>query len=272
MEALYVLPKLYTAIVISHPSKVCKSPYLVDVKVFDDDNKVIEENVMAHSPALGCCGMISSGAYVLCSAKASEEAKSKSDKVKSKYTIHHVIDTSESDGWAIGVNPMLANPIVRALLENNKIELFQDITELKAEVTVEESRFDFTFKNKEGKKVYLEVKNVPLVDEKDKSIAIFPDGYRKNKAEPVSPRALKHVNHLARLCRENPDVVCALVFLIQRSDVEYFKPSSLDPIYHKAVYDAVDDGVHVLPLCVTWNDNVCSFLKPVQLLDRDFKS
>jgi DNA-binding sugar fermentation-stimulating protein len=288
--SLFSVPKLYTAIVISHPSKVCKSPYLVDVKVYDDDNNVIEENVMAHSPALGCCGMISAGAYVLCSAKASEEAKSKT---KSKYIIHHVIDTSETrDGWAIGVNPMLANPIVKALLLNNKIAMFQDITELKGEVTVDESRFDFTFKNKEGKKVYLEVKNVPLADIIDvaakdrkkinveqlltydinKKIAIFPDGYRKNKAEPVSPRALKHVNHLARLCRENPDVICALVFLIQRNDVEYFKPSCLDPIYHKAVYDAVEAGVKVLPLCVTWNGSDCSFLKAVQLLDRDYKS
>jgi DNA-binding sugar fermentation-stimulating protein len=101
-----------------------------------------------------------------------------------------------------------------------------------------------------------------------KKIAIFPDGYRKNKAEPVSPRALKHVNHLSKIHKENPDVLCALVFLIQRTDVVSFKPSSLDPIYHKAVYDAVEDGVYVLPLCVSWEDNNCSFLKKVELLKK----
>jgi DNA-binding sugar fermentation-stimulating protein len=292
--ALFTLPKLYRAIVISHPSKVCKSPYLVDVKVFDDHDKVIEENVMAHSPALGCCGLISANAYVLCSASKVSKVET-----KSKYVIHHVIDTSNrkddvnAEYFPIGVNPMLANPIVKALLLSNQITMFQDITDLKAEVTVEESRFDFTFQNKDGKKVYLEVKNVPLADLVDvtakerkklnlehnmskydinKKIAIFPDGYRKNKDEPVSPRALKHVNHLSKIHQENPDIICALIFLVQRNDVEYFKPSSLDPIYHKAVYDAVDAGVHVLSIAVTWIGSECKFLKNIVLLDRDFKS
>jgi DNA-binding sugar fermentation-stimulating protein len=281
MESIYNLPKLYKALVLARPSKVCKSPYLADVKVFDEDGNVIEENVMAHSPALGCCGLISKDAYVMC-------AKSESLKAKSKYVIHHVVQDS-----IIGVNPMLANPIVKSLLLQNKIKEFQNIKELKAEITVDESRFDFTFLNEEGKRVYLEVKNVPLADVVDvsekerkkldlehnmhlydftKKIAIFPDGYRKNKAEPVSPRALKHVNHLAKLRRENPDVLCALVFLIQRTDVVSFKPSSLDPIYHKAVYDAIEDGVLVLPLCVSWEDNECKFLKPVELLGKDYKS
>jgi DNA-binding sugar fermentation-stimulating protein len=285
MEPIYNLPKLYKCLVLARPSKVCKSPYLADVKVFDEEGNVIEENVMAHSPALGCCGLISKDAYVMCT-------KSESLKAKSKYVIHHVVQKSKESlelHSVIGVNPMLANPIVKSLLLKNKIEEFQNISELKAEITVDESRFDFTFINQEGKRVYLEVKNVPLADfvdvtEKErkkldiehnmhlydfnKKIAIFPDGYRKNKDEPVSPRALKHVNHLAKIHKENPDVLCALVFLIQRTDVVSFKPSSLDPIYEKAVYDAVEDGVLVLPYCVSWEGSNCSFLKPVELLKK----
>jgi DNA-binding sugar fermentation-stimulating protein len=280
MDTIYTLPKLYKALILARPSKVCKSPYLADVKIFDEENNIIEENVMAHSPALGCCGLISKDEYVMCT-------KSESLKAKSKYIIHHVIQKSLNS--VIGTNPMLANPIVKSLLLHNKIEEFKNIKDLKAEITVDESRFDFTFLNEEGKRVYLEVKNVPLanfidVSEKErkklnlehnihlydfnKKIAIFPDGYRKNKDEPVSPRALKHVNHLSKIHRENPDVLCALVFLIQRSDVVSFKPSSLDPIYEKAIYDAVEDGVLVLPICVTWEDNTCKFLKKVELLKK----
>jgi DNA-binding sugar fermentation-stimulating protein len=280
MEPIYNLPKLYKALVLARPSKVCKSPYLADVKVFDEEGNVVEENVMAHSPALGCCGLISKDAYVMCT-------KSESAKAKSKYVIHHVVQDSKDS--VIGVNPMLANPIVKSLLLKNEIAEFQNISELKTEITVDESRFDFTFLNQEGKRVYLEVKNVPLADfvdvtEKErkkldvehnmhlydfnKKIAIFPDGYRKNKAEPVSPRALKHVNHLAKIHKENPDVLCALVFLIQRTDVVSFKPSSLDPIYEKAIYDAVEDGVLVLPYCVSWEGSNCSFLKTVELLKK----
>ena len=82
-----------------------------------------------------------------------------------------------------------------------------------------------------GQKVFLEVKNVPLADVVDisskerkrkdlsqydlsKKIAIFPDGYRKNKSEPISARALKHVNHLASIRREDPNIICALLYLI----------------------------------------------------------
>lgn len=272
---IFTLPQLYKAIVLARPSKICKSPYLADLKVFDQSNNVIEENVMAHSPALGCCGLITNDVYVLCT-------KSESTKNKSKYVIHNIHQEGKS---SIGVNPMLANPIVKSMLLKNKIEEFQNITELQAEVTIGESRFDYKFLNEDGKTVYLEVKNVPLADVVDmpvkerkkldmsqyditKKIAIFPDGYRKKKDEPISERALKHVTHLTSIHQENPDIICALLFLIQRTDVVSFKPSSLDPTYEKAIYDALDSGVKILPVCVEWVDNECFYLKRVDLLPR----
>ncbi len=84
MEPIYNLPPLYKALVLNRPSKVCKSPYLADVRIFDEFGNVLEDNIMAHSPALGCCGLISTGAYVLCT-------KSESTKNKSKYVINHVL-------------------------------------------------------------------------------------------------------------------------------------------------------------------------------------
>ena len=274
-EYIYSLPKLYKGLVLSRPSKICKSPYLADVRIFDEHDNIIEDNIMAHSVALGCCGLIAPNVYVLCS-------KSESTKNKSKYVIHQVCVENDD---VIGVNPMLANPIVKSLLLHNKIDEFQNITELQSEITIDESRFDFTFFNSEGKKVYLEVKNVPLAHVVDvcakemkkldlslydqtKKIAIFPDGYRKNKSEPISARALKHVNHLASIRRENPNIICALLYLIQRNDVVSFKPSSLDTIYEQAVYDAQKCGVMILPICVEWIGNECYYLKRVDLLPQ----
>ena len=275
---IYLLPQLFEAVVLARPSKVCKSAYLADVMINGG-----EENVMAHTPALGCCGMIVPGVRVLCT-------KSPSEKNKSKYIIHHVI---QKDGSIVGVNPMLGNPIVKSLLLNNKIQQFQNITQLESEYTVkgeegseedgEASRFDFTFVNEDGARVYCEVKCVPLADivdmsEKErkkideskydlsKKIAIFPDGYRKKKSEPVSERALKHVNHLREIKEKSPNVVCALIFLIQRSDVVAFKPSSLDPIYQKAVYEARDAKVEIVPICVEWRGSECYYLKTVDMI------
>jgi DNA-binding sugar fermentation-stimulating protein len=288
MNHVYSLPKLYKALVLARPSKICKSPYLADIQVYDDEYNVIEENVMAHSPALGCCGLISLGAYVFCT-----KSESKNEKTKSKYIIHFVFQNQIIEinkvvnfhQTLIGTNPMLANPIVKSLLLNNYIEEFQNISQLKAEFTIDESRFDFTFVNTDGKRVYLEVKNVPLADvidvcDKDKKkmdlssydyskkIAIFPDGYRKNKDEPVSERALKHVNHLKKIHSDNPDTLCALVFLIQRDDVHSFKPSNLDKIYHTAVYEALEAGVMIIPICVSWSGSSCYHLKRVPLLKK----
>jgi DNA-binding sugar fermentation-stimulating protein len=275
---LYQTSKLYKAQVINRPSKICKSPYLADIKVYDDDGNVLEENVMAHSPALGCCGLVSSGAYVMCT-------KSDSTKNKSKYVIHHVFN---EDGFIIGINPMLANHIVRELINQNKIDnpLFQNVVNMKQEYSIEESRFDFHFYTQCNKEVFLEVKNVPLADVVDvtakerkkmdltkynnnEKIAIFPDGYRKNTNVPISERAVKHTNHLQKLYEEDPENrICAILFLIQRTDVTSFKPSSLDKFYQEALYDAHNAGVYVLPICVEWKDNKCYYLKDVPLLEN----
>jgi DNA-binding sugar fermentation-stimulating protein len=139
--------------------------------------------------------------------------------------------------------------------------------------------------NEHGQRVYLEVKNVPLADivdiptkkrkkndlqsvDKSQKVAYFPDGYRKNKNEPISERAVKHVTHLTSIHRQNPNTICSLIFLMQRDDVVSFKPSSMDPIYEKALYDAMEAGVKILPICVTWKDNNCYYLKKVGLLPR----
>jgi len=274
-SCIYKTAKLYKSRVLNHPSKFCKSPYLADVCVFDDKECIIEENVMAHTPALGCCGYVKTDSVVYCT-------KSNSDKNKSKFIINHVF--LENEKVTIGINPMLANPIVKQLLLSNKLPLFKNIKNLKQEITIEESRFDFTFEMKGNKKVVLEVKNVPIadvvdVDEKirkkmdlskydlNEKIGIFPNGYRKNSKEPISERAVKHTNHLARIAKENKGkTICAIVFLIQRTDVVKFTPSSIDPIYQKALYDAVDDGVHIIPVCVEWKGNECFYLNFIKII------
>lgn len=89
-------------------------------------------------------------------------------------------------------------------------------TKVAKEFTYKDSWFDFYCETKEGKKYYIEIKNVPLADHVDilkkerakisnenfkekEKIAIFPDGYWKHHTEPVSVRAIKHLRHLEEL-------------------------------------------------------------------------
>ncbi len=48
---LLTIENLIDGLVIKRPSATCKTPYVADVKIEDKD-----ENIMAHTAALGCCG------------------------------------------------------------------------------------------------------------------------------------------------------------------------------------------------------------------------
>ena len=138
--------------------------------------------------------------------------------------------------------------MVRTALERGLVEGLPAFTkdEIKAEVTVEESRFDFRC-TRDGIVYYVEVKGVPCaciedspispkkkalmmdtINKAENKIAYFPDGYRKSGEDVISPRALKHTQHLTRLVRER-DTVCVLLFIVQRSDCVSFQPTKNDP-------------------------------------------
>jgi DNA-binding sugar fermentation-stimulating protein len=114
----------------------------------------------------------------------------------------------------------------------------------------------------------MEVKNVPLADyeditakerkkkcydslEYDSKVAYFPDGYRKKTSDPVSPRALKHARELTLIKKESK-TRCILCFVIQRTDVNRFQPSIIDPEYREAVKEAIKTGVEIITLVVQW--------------------
>ncbi len=165
---------------------------------------------MAYTSARGCFGYVKTDSVVFCT-------KSNSDRKKSKYIINHVF--LEDEKITIGINPMLANPIVKQLLLSNKLPLFKNIKNLKQEITIDKSIFDFTFEMKGNKKAVLEVKNVSFadvvdVDEKirkkmdiskydlNEKIAIFTNGYRMNSKGSTSERAVKQTNHLAQIAKK----------------------------------------------------------------------
>jgi DNA-binding sugar fermentation-stimulating protein len=131
-----------------------------------------------------------------------------------------------------------------------------------------DSRFDFSGVDENGLPFIMEVKNVPLADYEDISakdrknkcyddltynekIAYFPDGYRKKSADTVSPRALKHIKELTLIKKESK-TRCIMCYVIQRTDVNRFQPSVLDPQYREAVKLAVEAGVEIIRLVVQW--------------------
>lgn len=115
------------------------------------------------------------------------------------------------------------------------------------------------------------IPRIPTIDENIKpfheKIAYFPDGYRKNPKDVVSPRALKHVKELQHIV-ENTTARGILCFVVQRDDANVFQPSNIDPIYKEALYEAYEAGVEIIALQVRYTrEGECYYYRqlPVRL-------
>ena len=248
--------------VVHRPSKHIKSPYVADVKLEDGTE------ILAHCPSLGCCGLSNSSSEVYVTKNNSETTKT-SHRVD--LAIYQEIKNNIQYKQIIGLNPKITEKIGFNAIKNNCIQELQNVKLLETEKKFGNSRFDIYGIDSENNEFILEIKTVPLADyvdcdKKDRKqyidlieqkmfhekIAYFPDGYRKNKNDPVSPRALKHIQELEKIVLEGK-YKCFLLFIVQRTDVSFFQTSVIDPIYKEAVLKASNNGVKILVLQVDWN-------------------
>ena len=257
--------------IISRPSKVCKTPYVADIQL--PDGSIVQ----AHCASLGCCGLCEKDCYVYASPMLSNCPQSKSKVCSYKiylseiYEEKYVINKNVINNQIIGIDPKLAETLVENALTKNCFTSLQNIKKYRREAALGNSRFDFIGIDENNKYFILEVKNVPLADYADvcykikktmnfggicpyNKVSYFPDGYRKNKGEIVSERALKHINELAEITISKiiRPIIC---FVIQRTDSSSFQASNIDPTYKAAFNEAVKKGVEVIVLVVEWNIN-----------------
>jgi DNA-binding sugar fermentation-stimulating protein len=258
------IDNLIPGVVVKRPSKIIKSPYVSDVVI---DNT----EILAHSASLGCCGLCEAGSTILLSPMKNKKSESKPNKCL--YSAQLSIIHEKSNEIIIGVHPKLAESLVENCLIKNYLSILQSCKKYRRETSIfvenkVDSRFDFTGIDKNNIPFIMEVKNVPLADYEDitskdrkkkcyedrpfdSKIAYFPDGYRKKSSEPVSPRALKHIRELTLIKKESI-TRCIMCYVIQRTDVDRFQPSIIDPEYREAVKEAIEAGVEMITLVVKW--------------------
>jgi len=281
---LYKLQNLVEAEIISRPSKLIKSPYVADIILINNEK---QQQCLAHSASLGCCGLADKSASVLICKKEKKITGKTIPKNKAglecEYTIY--LSKREEKGYIeyIGIYPKLAEILVEQCIIKNLFSSLQNVKSFKKETVIKildkvDSRFDFTGIDKDGIPFIMEVKNVPLADYEDitekerikiqdqfanreytSKVAYFPDGYRKSSFEPVSERALKHINELSYISEESQKSVgkkirCIMCYVIQRTDIDRFQPSIIDPYYRKAFINARNKGVEIITLVVKWNE------------------
>ena len=262
---MYQLTQLTYGKIIKRPSASCKTPYVADVTINGQ-----ESSVLAHTPALGCCGLSDKDSYVFMTQATSKNICSYKVQLASLY------EPKIGKNILIGINPKLAEELVMSSLQQNLLGFLKDLKSFQREKKIENtnSRFDFVGIDVDDKPFVMEVKCVPLADYVDctakerkaysdesfenvpynQKIAYFPDGYRKKAKDPVSPRALKHLNDLMMLSNEGTyrTIMC---YVIQREDVSSFQPSVIDESYRNMFYKAQEAGVEMHAIQFVWNED-----------------
>jgi hypothetical protein len=271
---LMKLDDLVEGTILKRPSSLIKSPYVADISLQQESLPIL-----GHCPSLGCCGLAEKDSIVLMGPSLSKtKSKSKDEsKLKCSHVVYLSLYKERNQTQVIGIHPKLAEKLVHSALINNCFAILNNIQSLKAETKMfiqdkVDSRFDFTGIDRDGIPFILEVKNVPLADYEDitskerknknydsreinSKIACFPDGYRKKKEDPVSPRALKHIKELTYIVSQQPKTRCLMVYVIQRTDISSFQPSLLDTHYREAFIEAFQAGVEIIPFVVSWNSS-----------------
>lgn len=278
--ALYNIQDIYQAKIISRPSKQIKSPYVSDIIIIETG-----ENALAHTPSLGCAGLVESGSTVYVSL-----IKSSNSKCKYSIELAYYDEKDKNKNIIIGVNPKLSEIIAKNLLENNLLNNLS-IQTVKSQVSVGNSRFDFIGLLQNNKPYICEIKNVSIADYIDIStkdrkklklsfndrmfedkIAIFPDCGRKLQKKPISERALKHIQELQNIKLQNSDnIECLLLFIIQREDVNSFTVSCLDPIYKKAIEEGFNNNVKIQAVKIKWVYNLENKFASAYLMNNNLQ-
>ena len=128
-----------------------------------------------------------------------------------------------------------------------------EISELKAEYTHGDSRFDFSFL-KDGRRCFLEVKGVTLEHD---GVCAFPDA--------PTERGVKHLHGLTKLAGEGYGAY--VLFVIQMADVKYLHPNdATDPAFGKALREAAEQGVEVLAVQCRVTPNTMVITDPVEVM------
>jgi sugar fermentation stimulation protein len=193
--------------------------FLADVEL---PNGVIVTAHCTNSGSMKSC--IQPGADVLLSKAADPNRKT-----------HYTWEQINIDGCWIGINTMHPNFIVWQALCNDLIAGLTGYTDIRREVTVNDSRLDIVASNSK-ESAFIEVKNVTY---KDGIYARFPDA--------VTSRGLKHLHNLMRIKQQGDRAV--MVYVIQRNDVSVFAPAfDIDPKYADALSEAYGAGVEIYPI------------------------
>jgi sugar fermentation stimulation protein A len=131
----------------------------------------------------------------------------------------------------VGVNTLTPNRLLHAAWAAGALPEVAGYDQMKREARFGESRLDACFSGNGLRRLWVEAKNVTLVED---DVASFPDA--------VTLRGQKHLQELITLAESGNRVAC--FYLVQRSDGRCFAPADyIDPIFSELFYRGLEKGV-----------------------------
>lgn len=188
--------------------------------------------VAAHTNNTGTMlGLLKPGMPVLLSPAANPARKL-------RWTVEALGQKSGQRFFWTGVNTSVPNRLLEAMFQAGVLFWASGYTHLKREVVSGESRLDGCFTGDSLPDLWVECKNVTLVEDE---IAAFPDA--------ITSRGTKHLRTLMRLVEEGHRA--AMLYVIQRPDGRCFGAADyIDPSYAEALKEAKAAGVEIYPTVV----------------------
>ena len=161
---------------------------------------------------------------------------SKSDNPKRKLT--YTWELVEVDNKYLAcINTGYPNKLVGEAISNGVVKDFADYSEQKAEVKYgEKSRIDWLLTGNDGRKCYVEVKSVTLLEED--GLGYFPDA--------VTDRGRKHLYEIWRRWYEEGHRA-VMFFCVSHTGIDSVTPAThIDKRYAQAFVEVVGKGVEVI--------------------------
>ena len=178
---------------------------------------------------------------------------------KTAYTLRLVVHPV--DATLISLDTALPNTLVWAALQARQLPPFAALTALQREVSLPEaggsvhrSRFDFAGVEPAGRRCWIEVKSVSLVEE---GVALFPDA--------VTARGRRHLLELA--ARVEQGERAAVVFVVQRPDATHVTAHrTADPAFAATLAQVAAAGVELHAWTTTVTLTGAALDRPIPVL------
>ena len=266
--------------ILSRPSTRIGDHTVSDVVIYRENRKVL-----AFTPSLSCDGMSDTGSDVFVAYCPPEEDDISHLSFTGEKITHTVFlsyfKETVNNVQIMAINDKLAMEIMESAIEKNLMAILPPVKQFKRNTLMHlegkiDSVFSFVGICEDDSQFVMEIYNVPYaeynhgepdafqnaitanrfdmteMDYNTKS-AYFPEKNNTNNAELV-----KKIKDLTTIASESA-VRCILGYVVQRTDIDKLELSRYNDEYRLAVKKALEYGVRVMPIVISWTATGVAF-------------